>query len=165
MRTSKAFRILSLVLFLLALSSTTFAARPEISSDKQTFDFLSGRYLLDGNVCVKWPDRTITAEHAQVSLLTMEVWAQGNITLRQDDIFFRGDDLHVTGNSHTADINGNTRFERGDLTIQSNVASFNWDTKLAEFSENVVRILAGEKKEFSRLVYNVITKEFAEEKE
>ena len=116
MRTSKAFRILSLVLFLLALSSTTFAARPEISSDKQTFDFLSGRY-------------------------------------------------HVTGNSHTADINGNTRFERGDLTIQSNVASFNWDTKLAEFSENVVRILAGEKKEFSRLVYNVITKEFAEEKE
>ena len=165
MQTSKLSRVLFLVLLLLSLSATAFAARPEITSDKQTFDFFSGRYLLDGNVCVKWPNRTITADHAQVSLLSMEVWAQGNITLREDDIFFRGDDLHVTGNSHTADIKGNTFFERGDLAVKSDAASFNWDTKLAEFSENVEFTLAGKKKNLSRLVYNVVTGEIVEEKE
>ena len=165
MRASKLFRILFFAFLLVSLSATAFAAKPEISSDKQTFDFFSGRYLLDGNVRVKWPDRTITADHAQVSLLSMEVWAQGNITLKEADIFFRGDDLHVTGNAHTADIKGNTLFERGDLSVKSDAASFNWDTKLAEFTENVEFTSAGKKKKLSRFVYNVVTGEIVEEKE
>ena len=80
------------------------------------------RYVLDGHVKVKWNDRIITADHAQVSIPSLEVWAQGNIELHQDDIYFRGDDLHVLGSSDTANITGNARFERDELKISADKA-------------------------------------------
>ncbi len=151
------------VLLLLLPTATAFAEKPDISCDRQSFDFMTGRYLLDGNVRVASKERAVTADHAQVSLITQEVWAQGNVTLLQEGITFRGDDLYVEGRGHIAYLKKNILFERGDLTIQADAVAFNWDTKIAECTGNVTRIRTGEEKSLSRLVYNVATDEITVE--
>lgn len=161
--TAKIFRSLLFALLLLVPTATAFAGRPDISCDKQTFDIFTGRYLLDGNVRVSEKDRAVTADHAQVSLITQEVWAQGNVTLLQEGYTFRGEDLYVEGRTHVAHLKEKILFERGDLTINADDVVFNWDTKIAECTGNVTRILAGEKKTLSRLVYNVATEEIVSE--
>ena len=93
----------------------------------------------------------------------MEVWADGRITLMQDDIVFKGEKLYVNGNAHNADITGGTTYERSNLVIKSDNASFNWDTKLADFSGNVKRTMDGETEKFNHLTYNVMTGEFTVE--
>ena len=157
------FRSLFFAFLLILPTATVFAGRPEISCDKQTFDFFTGRYLLDGNVRVSEKDRAVTADHAQVSLITQEVWAQGNVTLLQEGYTFRGEDLYVEGKGHVAHLKEKILFERGDLTIQADDVVFNWDTKIAECTGNITRILAGDKKNLSRLVYNVATEEIISE--
>ncbi|MBR5162388.1 MAG: organic solvent tolerance protein OstA [Schwartzia sp.] len=162
-RFAKFFKGFVLALLLLLPTATVFAEKPDISCDRQTFDFMTGRYLLDGNVRVAQKNRAVTADHAQVSLITQEVWAQGNVTLLQEGITFRGDDLYVEGRGHIAHLKENILFERGDLTIKADDVVFNWDTKIAECTGNIMRIRAGEKKHLSRLVYNVSTDEITEE--
>lgn len=157
------FHSLLLALLLLIPTATAFAGRPDISCDKQSFDIFTGRYLLDGNVRVSEKDRAVTADHAQVSLITQEVWAQGNVTLEQEGYTFRGEDLYVEGRGHVAHLKEKILFERGNLTIKADDVVFNWDTKLAECTGNVTRILAGEQKNLSRLVYNVATEEIVSE--
>ncbi len=161
--TAKFFRSLLFALLLLLPAATAFAEQPDISCDKQTFDFFTGRYLLDGHVRVAGKGRAVTADHAQVSLITQEVWAQGNVTLVQEGYTFRGEDLYVEGKGHVAHLKEKILFERGDLTIQADDVVFNWDTKIAECTGNVTRILAGETKNLSRLVYNVATEEIVSE--
>ena len=56
----------------------------------------------------------------------------------QDDIVFKGEKLYVNGNAHNADITGGTTYERSNLVIKSDNASFNWDTKLADFRQHPV---------------------------
>ena len=157
------FKTCVLALLLLLPATAAFAEKPDISCDKQSFDFMTGRYLLDGNVRVASKGRAVTADHAQVSLITQEVWAQGNVTLLQEGITFRGDDLYVEGKGHIAYLKKNILFERGDLTIKADDIAFNWDTKIAECAGNITRIRAGEKKKLSRLVYNVAMDEIIEE--
>ena len=162
-KTAKIFRSLLFALLLLLPTTTALAGRPDISCDKQTFDIFTGRYLLDGHVRVAEKDRAVTADHAQVSLITQEVWAQGNVTLLQEGYTFRGEDLYVEGSGHVAHLKQDILFERGNLTIKADEVVFNWDTKIAECTGNITRILAGEKKNLSRLVYNVATDEIVSE--
>ncbi|MBR1759700.1 MAG: organic solvent tolerance protein OstA [Schwartzia sp.] len=162
-KTAKLFRLALFALLFLLPAATAFAERPEITCDKQTFDIFTGRYLLDGNVRVAGKGRAVTADHAQVSLITQEVWAQGNVTLLQEGYTFRGEDLYVEGNSHVAHLKEKILFERGDLTIRADDVVFNWDTKIAECTGNVTHVLAGKKKKLSRLVYNVATEEIVSE--
>ncbi len=159
----KLFHVVLFALMLILPATTAFAEQPDISCDKQTFDFFTGRYLLDGNVRVAGKDRAVTADHAQVSLITQEVWAQGNVTLLQEGYTFRGEDLYVEGKGHVAHLKENILFERGSLTIKADDVVFNWDTKIAECTGNVTRILAGDKKKLSHLVYNVATDEIVSE--
>lgn len=161
--TARLFRGVLFALLLLLPTATAFAERPEITCDKQSFDIFTGRYLLDGNVRVSGKDRAVTADHAQVSLITQEVWAQGNVTLLQEGYTFRGEDLYVEGKGHIAHLKEKILFEHGDLTIKADDVVFNWDTKLAECTGNVTRTLAGKKKKLSRLVYNVATEEIVSE--
>ena len=155
------FRIVPLTLIMVLMATAVcFAEKPDISSDAQRFDFSTMRYVLDGHVKVKWSDRVITADHAQVSIPSLEVWAQGNIELHQDDIYFRGDVLHVLGSSDTANITGNARFERDELKISADKASFNWDTKLADFYDNVLLEDESDSTKYSHVQYNVVSKEF-----
>lgn len=163
MRFAKFFKSCVFALLLLLPTATAFAEKPEITCDRQTFDFMTARYLLDGNVRVAQKGRAVTADHAQVSLITQEVWAQGNVTLLQEGITFRGDNLYVEGRGHIAHLKENILFERGDLTIKADDVVFNWDTKIAECTGNITRTRAGDKKHLSRLVYNVSTDEITEE--
>ncbi|MBP3691492.1 MAG: hypothetical protein J6I74_09210, partial [Schwartzia sp.] len=73
------------------------------------------------------------------------------------------EDLYVEGRSHVAHLKQDILFERGNLTIKADDVVFNWDTKIAECTGNVTRILAGEQKNLSRLVYNVATEEIVSE--
>ena len=153
-----------LILFLLALSSVAFAERPAISSDRQTFDIFTMRYRLDGNVTVRYADRVITADHAQVSVATLEGWAQDNIALEDSSgIHFTGDDLYVEGPAHRATIHGHADFRREGLRVTSDSATFSWDTKIAEFTGDVKRTLNGKEKRLSRFLYNVVTGEILAE--
>ena len=149
MKPIRIFLLLACMLF--SLTAAASAAMPDISADKTKFDPLTMTYELTGNVRVATSDRVITADHAKGTMTTMEVWADGRITLMQDDIVFKGD------------ITGGTTYERSNLVIKSDNASFNWDTKLADFSGNVKRTMDGETEKFNHLTYNVMTGEFTVE--
>ena len=154
---------LMLACLLVAFSAVASAAMPDISAEKTKFDPLTMTYELTGHVRVATSDRVITADHAKGTMTTMEVWADGNIKLMQDDIVFTGDKLYVDGNNHNANITGGTRYERSNLVIKSDNASFNWETRLADFTGNVKRTMDGETENFSHLTYNVMTGEFTAE--
>lgn len=155
----KVFRSFFLAMMLmLGMMSTSFAAMPEISSDSRYFDFASGCFVLDGNVTVKTDDRTIQADKARVSLVTKEVWADGNIYLEEPgyQIKFTGGNLHAADDTKTAEIKGNVKFERPNITIEAERCSFNWKTKIAEF-DNLVEVIKDGKTEVYDVVhYNVV---------
>lgn len=145
--------------FMMAVSAVAFAERPDISADHQSFDVATMRYLLDGHVTVRFKERTITADHAQVNLATLEVWAQDHIRLVEGDILFTGTTLHVKGREKTAYLTDGADFTRSALAIRSDEATFNWDTKIAEFTGHVRLTREDTTEKFARVCYNVITGE------
>jgi len=152
----KFFLILCLVL--LIIPTTALAATPKITYDKQTFDPTKGIYYLTGNVTVGIGDCTITADKAQVNIYSLEVHAQGNIHLIQDDIDFAGDTVDVVGNSHIAYVQGGLKFVQNDTIITADSGSFNWDSKEAVFANNVHFTNSSQSLTRSKLVYNVVDK-------
>ncbi len=153
----KQIRILWLALLTLLLCSTAaFAAKPVISSDSNYLDINTGRYILEGHVRVEVNNRIITADKAQVSIASLEVWGQGNITVTQDDITFTGDSCYVSGSDKEAVISGRTKFDRTGLNIRADNAKFNWDTKIANFDDNVVLTQDGSVTNLDHLRYNVV---------
>ena len=153
-------RIFLLTAFLtLAFSAVAFAERPEVSADRQSFDVATMRYLLDGHVTVRFSERTITADHAQVNLITMEVWAQDHIRLVEGDILFIGKTLYVKGSERTAYLTDGADFTRSALAIRSDEATFNWDTKIADFTGNVRLTREDTEEKCAHVRYNVVTGE------
>lgn len=164
MRTLKT---ILLVLAIMIVSTYTVSASPKVTADNTTFDILSGTYKLDGNVCVATNSFTVTADHAQVNLASFEVWAQDNITCvySADDssatpINFSGDDLYGSWGSKTITVKGDTQFKSGGLSVKADTTSFNWDTKIADFSGNVAVAKNGKTKIYSQIKYNVVDKKF-----
>ncbi|WP_196590880.1 LptA/OstA family protein [Pectinatus frisingensis] len=162
-------RILKTSLFLLAImlfSTYTVFAAPKVTADNTTFDILSGTYKLNGNVRVETGRYNITADRAQVNLTSLEVWAQKNITCiyNGDDnatpINFTGDDLYGSWSNKTITVKGGTHFTYGDLSIDSDQASFNWETKIVDFTGNVIVQQNGKTTKYSDVKYNVIDKKF-----
>ncbi|MBB5335128.1 organic solvent tolerance protein OstA [Pectinatus brassicae] len=156
-----------LLMFIMLITSyTAFAAAPKVTADKTTFDILSGTYKLDGNVNVDTSKFSVKADHAQVNLTSFEVWAQDNIKCvygnKEDNslINFAGDDLYGAWNDKTITVKGGTSFKYGDLSITANQTSFNWDTKIADFSGNVVVNENGKISSYNEIKYNVIDKKF-----
>ena len=84
------------------MSTTALAARPSITSDSNYLDMNTGRYILEGHVRIATDARVITADKAQVSIASLEVWGQGHITVTQDDITFTGDNVYANGNKNYA---------------------------------------------------------------
>ncbi|WP_196593900.1 LptA/OstA family protein [Pectinatus sottacetonis] len=156
---------LLLVLLLVSSYSSVFAS-PKITADKTTFDILSGTYRLDGNVRVETSKFTVTADHAQVNLTSFEVWAQKNIKCtygRKEDgtlINFTGDDLYGAWPDKTITVKGGTTFEYENMTITADQTSFNWETKIADFSGSVIVKKDGQIEKYNEIKYNVIKKEF-----
>lgn len=139
-------------------AGTVSAARPSISADSKYLDITTGCYVLTGNVRVEIGQRIITADKATVNVLTMEVQGQGHISLvsSEDDITFSGDSVTVIGRENTAIVVGHADFKQGNTIITSGKASYSWETKLAEFSQQVSLTLEGNRTKHDRLTYNVI---------
>lgn len=155
------------LLMLLAISGIFFvpakeasAARPSISADNKAFDILTGSYVLTGNVRVEIGQRIITADKATVNLLSMVVTGEGNINLfsAEDDITFSGDRVTVVGPDKTASVTGHASFKQGETSITADDASYNWQTKLAVFSQNICPTLNGNRTNHDSLTYHVINR-------
>lgn len=129
--------LLILVLLFTLICSVCSAARPNVTADDSYFDPNRGQYILTGNVVITIGNRTITADSARFSPITMEVWGDSAVTLTQDDIYFTGGSVYVNGSARTAYIYGGANFSRSGLTITSDSASFNWRSKIATFDGNV----------------------------
>lgn len=151
-------KIFALVLMLLFIPAICLA-KPQVTSDKQSFNPFTGVYDLQGNVHVEIGDRIITGDAAQVGTYTLEVHGQGNITLRESDIAFDCDTVDVYGREKTAYVNGDMRFTQGDLVITADNGSFNWGTKNAVFTGNVV---VNGTPQSGAITYNVRDKTFTE---
>lgn len=141
----KKLKLLLLVAVAFVCLTATAFAKPVITSDSNYFDFNKGQYVLEGHVFVQTGGRTITADKAQVSITTLEVWGQGNVKVVQDDITFTGGDVYVSGAKKTAEIGGGVDLEREHLSIKADKVVYNWKTKLAEFTGNV-KVVDGKKK-------------------
>lgn len=156
------------VLLLITCSSFAFflntadaaKAKPVVTADKQYFDPSRGLYFLKGNVYVATSSRTITADEATADPTGLQVWASGNVTLKQDDLTFTGDSLVVLVSKSLAQVTGNLYFVRDGITISSDYGEFNWKTKIATFSRNVVVKKAdGSTNEYNSFQYHVINDE------
>jgi len=146
-------------LCLFMLFPTLCLAAPDIKYNKQHFDPIRGIYYLEGNVSVTVGNRVISADKAQVEMYSIEVHAQGNIHLQQDDIDFYGDTVDVYGSQKTAEVKGNLNFTQGKTSITSDSGVFNWDNKNAVFTGNVTVTTPNGSMKADKIVYNVITHE------
>lgn len=153
----KTKRILIFVLLLTLLCSIASAARPSVTADDSYFDPNRGQYVLTGNVVITIGDRTITADSARFSPITMEVWGDDGVSFSQDGMHFTGGKVYVNGPARTAYIEGNSSFTRDDLAISSETATFNWKTKLAAFSGNVAITQNGVTRTTDYQEYDVLT--------
>ncbi len=125
------------LLVLLVFTATAMAAKPIIKADQQYLDINTGLYVLDGNVYIEVKNRIITAGQAKVSLASLEVWGGGGITVAQDDIYFTGDSVYVSGTNDRATIEGRINFSRTNITVTADRVDYNWRDKIASFSGNV----------------------------
>lgn len=146
------------------LSAPLASAAPGITYDHQEFDPDTLTYRLSGHVAVKTGNRTITADRAEVSLLTNEVRAWGNISLVDGDITFRGTSTIVRHSDHSAEVEGPVIFEEGDADIRAQQGRFDWETKLATFTGDAVYVnhKTGDRVEKDTLTYNVKTKKIVQ---
>lgn len=151
-----------LLLLVLLPTANALAAKPVVRADQQYLDPTTGLYMLKGNVYIETGNRVITAGEAQVDMAGMEVYGTGGITLKQDDINFSGDSVYVYGTKNQADISGKVHFERTNLCIDSDQVTFNWKTKQAVFSSNVVIQQGNAVTKVDRTVYHVIDNVFLE---
>lgn len=152
----KIFIVLTFLMCLL-LPALALAESPQVTADHTSFNPLTGIYQLDGNVKVKLTDRSIYADHATVNLYQKKVDAQGHVHLEDAQIIFLCDQVKVIGDEDTAYCSGNCLFHEGTNRITSQQGTFNWDTKIATFSDKVN--VNGEPRN-GTVTFNVLTKQF-----
>ena len=151
-----------LLLLVLLPTASALAAKPVVRADQQYLDPTTGLYVLKGNVYIETGNRVITAGEAEVDMAGMEVHGTGGITLKQDGINFSGNSVYVYGTKNQADISGKVHFERSGLSIDADQVTFNWKTKQAVFSGNVVIHQGNTVTKVDRTVYHVIDNIFLE---
>ncbi|MDT8903040.1 OstA-like protein [Anaeroselena agilis] len=156
---------LAVAVLAFGFAATAHAAKPVIKADNTSFDFAQGMYILKGNVTVETNNRVITAGEAKVKVLTLEVWGEGGITLKQDDTYFTGDSVYVNGPQNSATIKGGVTFKRGGVYITADAADFNWQTKQGIFRDNVKIDDNGRQIETDWLSYNVATNTYTMERQ
>jgi lipopolysaccharide export system protein LptA len=156
------FLVCVLMLSMVGVSSASVS----VTSDSKYFDISSGCFVLEGNVLVKTDTRTIGADKARVNLVTKEVWANGNVYVEepQEEIKFKGGSVYASDELKTAIIKGDAILERPDITIQAEKCSFNWRTKIAEFSGLVEVHQDGKTNVYDVIQYDVINNPFLADK-
>lgn len=156
------FLVCVLMLSMVGVSSASVS----VTSDSKYFDISSGCFVLEGNVLVKTDTRTIGADKARVNLVTKEVWANGNVYVEepQEEIKFKGGSVYASDELKTAIIKGDAILERPDITIQAEKCSFNWRTKIAEFSGLVEIRQDGKTNVYDVIQYDVINNKIIDAK-
>ena len=135
----RALKILGLVLLMIfVVQGKTFAAMPEVSAGETYFDLFKGAYVLKNNVHVAVDNHgfraTVTADEALVSVAKQKCWADGNVKLTHEDIIFSCERAYMQWSTRTATVIGKVKFEnKNSVTITSNTAVFNWDSKIVDF--------------------------------
>lgn len=152
-------RLIQGIIILVAVlsSSLAWASIPAVSADRTYYDINSGFYILEGNVTVHVKDVEIQAPSARVSLATMEVYAEGGISVFQGGASFSGDSVYINGRERHAYIDGNIRMEDNGLVITGSRADFNWRTKDVVLSDVTITDDAGQRYA-AEAVYNVRSK-------
>ena len=156
------FLVCVLMLSMVGISSASVS----VTSDSKYFDISSGCFVLEGNVLVKSDTRTIGADKARVNLVTKEVWANGNVYVEepQEEIKFKGGSVYASDELKTAIIKVYAILERPDITIQAEKCSFNWRTKIAEFSGLVEVNQDGKTNVYDVIQYDVINNKIIDAK-
>lgn len=156
------FLVCVLMLSMVGVSSASVS----VTSDSKYFDISSGCFVLEGNVLVKTDTRTIGADKARVNLVTKEVWANGNVYVEepQEEIKFKGGSVYASDELKTAIIKGDAILGRPDITIQAEKCSFNWRTKIAEFSGLVEVRQDGKTNVYDVIQYDVINNKIIDAK-
>lgn len=156
------FLVCMLMLSMVGVSSASVS----VTSDSKYFDISSGCFVLEGNVLVKTDTRTIGADKARVNLVTKEVWANGNVYVEepQEEIKFKGGSVYASDELKTAIIKGDAILERPDITIQAEKCSFNWRTKIAEFSGLVEVRQDGKTNVYDVIQYDIINNKIIDAK-
>ncbi|MCR5833146.1 MAG: hypothetical protein K6G55_00610 [Selenomonadaceae bacterium] len=158
------------LLMILIAQGKSFAAMPEISAGETSFDFMRGAYVLKNNVYVKVDNHgfaaTVTADEAVVSLVEQKCWADGNVKLKHDDVDFGCEHAYMYWQDKLATVVGSVNFQNKNfVTITSDTAVFNWDTKIVDFygdinlkTESKVKLAKGIKqdgKKYQHIQYNI----------
>ncbi|MDF2636701.1 MAG: lptD 1 [Pelosinus sp.] len=146
---------LSTLLVIILLTGIASAAKPVVTADRTYFDINTGLYVLNGNVYIEVSNRVITAGQAKVNPASLEVWASGGISVKQRDIYFTGDSVHVYGTKDQARIDGGVNLSRNGLSISADGVDFNWRTRVAVFGGNVRVTEAGTNWSADSVRYNV----------
>ncbi|WP_302486709.1 LptA/OstA family protein [uncultured Megamonas sp.] len=154
-----------LVCILMLTMAGVSSASVSVTSDSKYFDISSGCFVLEGNVLVKTDTRTIGADKARVNLMTKEVWANGNVYVEepQEEIKFKGGSVYASDEMKTAVIKGDALLERPGISIQAEKCSFNWRTKIAEFSGLVEVHQDGKIEIYDVIHYDVINNKIIDE--
>lgn len=134
-------KFIAFLFTLLMLPSVCFADFT-VNSDSKEFNIITGTYNLVGNVVVQFPAQgstmTITGDRAIVQMYQQELHANNNITLAWDGLNFSCNAVDVYHTQRTAYLTGNLVFDANGHHITSNEGQYNWQTKIAVFSGNVV---------------------------
>lgn len=155
---NKQLCLLFLLLIILLCPSLTAGASPlDVKADRTYYDVNTGLYMLEGNVVVRVKDTEIQAPMAKVSLATMEVYAEGGISVVQGDTYFYGDSVFLKGNERCATIEGNITMQDNGLSFACSSADYNWKTKDAVLTNVTITDASGQRYA-QQAVYNLRSK-------
>lgn len=133
---------------------------PVIEAQEKKFNIFSLVYTLKGDVHIRHKTRSITADFAEYKLTSQEVKASGNIEFQDGNFAATCDHLYAPTKADRVDLMGNIIFRKNDVTIYADNASFNWNSKVATFENNVTVDNNGTKKQYNTVQYKVTTGEF-----
>ncbi len=133
---------------------------PVIEAQEKSFNIFSLVYTLKGDVHIRHKNRAIRSDFAEYKLTSQEVKARGNIEFSDNNFSATCDELYAPTRADRVDLIGNVTFQKGNITVHADRASFNWKSKIATFEGNVNANHNGEIKDSQYLQYNVATGQF-----
>lgn len=158
--------ICALVLVIYCQTSITYAAVNNnfFRADKQYYDTETGQHVVTGNIVITVGDGIIKGDTARVKLSTLEFWGIGAWQINQYNITFKGESVYVIFGKTLATIEGGVDFRRDNLRITADKVAYNWKSRVAEFSGNVLIVKGiGTPESLERVRYNVQAQEFLRE--
>ncbi|MBQ7477084.1 MAG: hypothetical protein IJT06_06795 [Selenomonadaceae bacterium] len=127
---------------LMIVPCQSFAEMPEITAGETYFDVMKGHYVLKDNVHVvinnKGFKSTVTANEARVNVIAQRCWAFGNVKFSHENYNLKCDEAYMNWQAHKAQLVGKIDFEgKQSVFIKSKTATFDWDSKEADFYGDV----------------------------